>query len=233
MYVSEFDRVDENMISALFNGRNPTQTFVEQFNKSLDFSTDVDNIDREDGEIDVKVANSVGKRIQPLQEDYIPPVQPPQQVYNNPNLPQKRVPLTGVLPPEIIESIQRKKDEPLPSFLTNSVSNTTQQYLQENVRMDLLHGNKNQSQQKIGHSQQQSECCNNTNNDALAKLAESVNILSKLVGSNDNSSKSTPLTIDGNKFEGIIKQNKKGQILYIIDEEHCFILVPSTLKKFK
>jgi transcriptional regulator with GAF, ATPase, and Fis domain len=230
MYVNEFDTVNENMINALFKGRNPKQTFVEQFNKSLGVSVSPDNSEFEGGAV---VTNS-NRRVQPLQEDYSDYPQQEQQQEQQYYTPNKRTPLTGILPPEIIESIQKKKNEPIPDYLTGGVGYGAKQHIQENTRMDLMTDNKVQG--KIKTIQQPSAVYNNVNKDALSKLAESVNILTKIVESNGNVSQSTQLiqlTIDGKKFEGSIKQTKKGQILFILDDEHCFILTPSQLKKYK
>jgi hypothetical protein len=216
----------EQIVSTLFKGNNPTQKFTQVFNKSLGIDVDIDNVNCEEGEIDVIKPGRNRSNLAPLQEDYVyQPPQQQQQQYSN-QVSQKKVPLSGILPPEIIEMFQKEKD----LTKTNTLNPSQQSFLQNNVRKDLLSETTN-SNNKIKPIQ----TGNTGNEDIINKLVESVSVLTKHIAQNESKSNSNLITLKfgEEKITGEIKQNKKGQILFIIDESHCIILTPSDVKKYK
>jgi hypothetical protein len=55
----------------------------------------------------------------------------------------------------------------------------------------------------------------------------------RLVENYTSNNSQISLKIDGIQYYGQIKQNSKGQILYIVGDKKCFILTPSDLKNLK
>jgi len=223
----------------LFKGINPTQYFAETFNKSLNVEvTDAnyvpggDDADSLDGNISMTVKNSK-KGLQPLQEDYtyIPPSKQTvsyQQIQQPVNTNSK---LSKVIPQEILETIQKRGVEMEGSM--SSMNNQTTNFIEKNVRKDLM----GIPQPKVAPIVTEQYQPQGNNDEALAKLAESVNMLTKLITLKENNSNiknnTISLIIEGTKYNGIIKQTKKGDIIFIIDEENCIILKPDKITKYK
>jgi hypothetical protein len=220
----------EQVQNRLFKGVDPTKLFAQTFNQSLNHKVTVEKIGDDDFAINTLPSSSSNK-LQPLSETYTPPQPIPTAVPNRIPIPQqarKRTPLNGILPPEIIESYIGK-DQYGGSILENVANNIVQP--QQPQQQAVQNPQYIQSQTQYVPQQQAA-----VNPAIIQKLVEDVEKLKQTTGitTKKPSENNISLIIGKKEYNGRIVQNKKsGNIMFIIDETHCFLLEPSDLKIFK
>jgi hypothetical protein len=132
--------------------------------------------------------------------------------YQYTQMPQnnRREPLQGILPPEILHSLKENKELVYgpPAAL---MGNRQPQYAAP--------------QNKMGQYDQ-----------ILNQLVENVNLINKKLGLLNESTtqpqgnESLTLTINGEKYSGKIIQNKKGEIIFLVGGNKCFVLEPGNIR---
>jgi len=204
MYTEAIDT--EAIVQHLFKGKNPQQVFAQTFNESLKYQTTGERVGDDDFEVLTKPKNN---RLTPISENYTPNIQQPIQKTQTFS---KKSPLAGVLPPEIIESY-RGRDEyggggSILEGLANSISSV--------------------QPQSVIPKQQYVQPSSYDKDNVIRQLVEDVQKLKEKVKINESSSSNNiSLTVEGKEYSGRIVQNKKsGNIMFIVDDKHCFVLTP-------